>query len=65
MMVTVLGADVLLSELDNLFRSVATPPGWLMEAYKALLTSEGGLGPDASFSWSLSPRSPRNYCFAA
>lgn len=43
MALTVLGADLLLSECDNLFRSVAKPPDWLIESYRKLLSAEGGL----------------------
>ncbi len=43
MAVTVLGADVLLSEADNLFRAVFPAPQFLVEAYKQVFTSEGNL----------------------
>jgi len=41
--VVVLGGDILLSEIDNLFRSILTPPDWLIDAYESLLSPEGGL----------------------
>jgi len=40
---TILGGDVLLSEADNLFRSVAPPPQWLLDAVKEMFSSEGNL----------------------
>ena len=43
MALAVLGADVLLSEADNLFRAVFPAPQFLMEAYKQVFTSEGKL----------------------
>lgn len=43
MAVTILGADVLLSEADNLFRAVFPAPQFLMEAYRQVFTSEGNL----------------------
>jgi membrane protease YdiL (CAAX protease family) len=41
--VTILGGDILLSEADNLFRSIATPPQWLLDAVKEMFSSEGNL----------------------
>jgi uncharacterized protein len=43
MLLTILGADILLSEVDNLFRTLATPPEWLLEAYGKILSPEGNL----------------------
>ncbi len=43
MVVAVLGADVLLSEADNLFRAIFPAPQFLIEAYKQVFTSEGNL----------------------
>jgi uncharacterized protein len=41
--VTILGGAVLLSEADNLFRAVAPPPRFLLDAFKSLFADEGGL----------------------
>ena len=43
MIVMVLGADVLLSEADNVFRSVLPPPEFLREALKEVFSGEGDL----------------------
>ena len=43
MALTILGADLLLSEADNLFRSVLPAPQFLIEAYKQVFSSQGNL----------------------
>ena len=43
MALTILGADLLLSEADNLFRSVFPAPQFLIEAYRQVFTSQGKL----------------------
>jgi uncharacterized protein len=43
MALSILGADVLLSEADNLFRAILPAPQFLIEAYKQVFTSEGNL----------------------
>ena len=43
MILTVVGGDVLLSEADNLFRSIFPAPQFLVEAYRQVFTSQGNL----------------------
>ncbi len=43
MTLAVLGADVLLSEADNLFRAIFPAPQFLIEAYRQVFTSQGNL----------------------
>jgi membrane protease YdiL (CAAX protease family) len=39
----ILGGDVLLSEADNLFRSIAPPPQFLLDAFREVFSGEGNL----------------------
>ncbi len=43
MLVAILGLDVLLSEADNVMRSIVPPPRFFIEAYRQVFTNQGNI----------------------